>query len=108
MDRRVGFEGTLEVEALGDLADRREDLLAHQPDAGQRVLLADPAVVAPQREDARPRLLEDALQLGPVRRVRAGDDAQVGHLLLEAGLAARVLGPARGELAERAAVGRRA
>ena len=34
--RRVGLERALEVELLGDLADRREDLGAHQPDAGER------------------------------------------------------------------------
>src|SRR6188508_2593012 len=101
--RRVGFERALEVELLGDLADRREDLGAHQPDAGERILLAHPAVVAPQRQDAGPRLLEDAAQLGDHGLGRAGDDAQVGHLLLEAGLAARVLGAARGELDEGAA-----
>src|SRR5437868_4127329 len=64
MDRRIRLEWALEVEALGDLADCREDLLAHQPDAGERVLLADAPVIAPQRQDAGPRRLEDALQLG--------------------------------------------
>src|SRR5579859_2728683 len=63
VDRRVRLERALEIELLGDLADRREDLGAHQPDAGQRILLADPAVIAPQRQDARPGLLEDTAQL---------------------------------------------
>src|SRR5204862_948707 len=81
MDRRVGLERALEVEALGDLADRREDLLAHQPDAGERILLADPSVIAPQRQDAGPRRLEDALQLGHHRVGRTVDDAQVVDLL---------------------------
>src|ERR1700722_1143007 len=80
MHRRVRLERALEVELLGDLADRREDLGAHQPDAGERVLLADAAVIAPQRQDAGPRLLEDAAQLGDDGLGRAGDDAQVGHL----------------------------
>ena len=106
MDRRVRFERALEVEALGDLADRRENFRAHQLDAGERVLLADAAIVAPQRQDAGPRLLEDALELGDHRLGRAGDDAQVGHLLLEAGLAARILRPSGGELDEGAARGR--
>src|SRR3954469_17569235 len=64
VDRRVRLERALEVELLGNLADRREDLGAHQPDAGQRILLAHPSVVAPQRQDAGPRLLEDAPKLG--------------------------------------------
>src|SRR4030088_597730 len=106
MDRRVGFEGALEVEALGDLADRREDLLAYELDAGERVFLAHFPVVAPQRQDARPRLFEDALQLGHHRLGRAGDDAEVRHLLLEAGVAARIDGTAGGELDEGAAGGR--
>src|SRR3954462_13775318 len=98
--RRIGLERTLEIEALGDLADRRKDLLADQFYAGERVFLADATVVAPQRQDARPRFLEDALQLGDHRLGRAGDDAEVGHLLFEAGLAARILCAARGELDE--------
>src|SRR5579883_2582002 len=53
---RVRLERALEVELLGDLADRREDLGAHQSDAGERIFLADPAVIAPQRQDAGPRL----------------------------------------------------
>src|SRR5688500_9361067 len=108
MHWRIRLERALEVEALGDLADCREDLLAHKPYAGERVFLADAAVVAPQRQDARPGLLEDALQLGDDRLGRAGDDAQVGHLLLEAGVATRVDGAAGGELDEGAAIGGRA
>src|SRR5260221_6464045 len=90
MDRRVRLERALEIELLGDLANRREHFRAHQPDAGERILLAHPAVVAPQRQDARTGLLEDALELRDHGLGRAGDDAQVGHLLLEAGVAARV------------------
>src|SRR5258707_7880044 len=108
MDRRVRFERTLEVETFGDLADRREDLLAYELDAGERVFLAHLPVIAPQRQDARPRLFEDALQLGDDRLGRAGDDAEVRHLLLEAGVAARIDGAAGGELAEGATGGRRA
>src|SRR5687768_18421719 len=108
MHRCVRLERALEVEALGDLADRRKDLLAHQPDAGERVFLADATVIAPQRQDAGPRLLEDALQLGHDLVRRAVDDAQVLDLLLEAGVAPRIYGAAGGELDEGAAVGRRA
>src|SRR5471032_1578388 len=105
MDRRVRFERALEVEALGDRADRRENFRAHQLDAGERIGLTDAAVIAPQSQDAGPRLLEDALELRDHRLGRAGDDAQVGHLLFEAGLAARILRPPGGELDESAARG---
>src|SRR4029453_15142066 len=63
------------------------------------------AVVAPQRQDPGPRLLEDALQLGHHRLGRAVDDAQILDLLLEAGVAARVDGAAGRELKKGAAVG---
>src|SRR5215813_3978790 len=108
MDRRVGFPRALEVEALGDLTDRREDLLTHQADAGERIGLADEAVVAPQRQDARPRLLEDALELLHHLVGRAVDDAQVIDLLFEGRAAARIDGTAGRELDESAAVGGRA
>ena len=74
-------------------------------DAGERIGLTDAAVIAPQGQDAGPRLLEDALELCDHRLGRAGDDAQVGHLLFEAGLAARILRPSGGELDESAARG---
>jgi hypothetical protein len=45
------------------------------------------------------------LQLRHHRLGRAGDDAQVGHLLLEAGVAARIDGAAGRELDEGAARG---
>src|SRR5262249_49941660 len=108
MHRRVGLPRALEVEALGNLADSREDLLAHQADAGERVLLADEAVVAPQRQDARPRLFEDALELLHHLVGRAVDDAQVLDLLFESRAAARIDGTTGGELHEGAAVGGRA
>src|SRR5262245_54719052 len=104
MHRRVGLERALEVEALGDLPDRRENLLTHQPDAGERILLADEAVVAPQRQDAWSCLLEDALQLGHHLVGGAVNDAQILDLLLEAGIAARIDGTAGGKLDEGAAV----
>ena len=60
--RRIGLERTVQPQLLADLAHRRHDLLTEQPDAGHAVFVADVAVVAPQRHDARPRLLQDAPQ----------------------------------------------
>src|SRR5262249_18612810 len=86
----------------------RKHFFADHLDAEERILLADFSVVAPQREDAWPGLLQDSAQLRHHGLRRAGDDAQVRHLLLEAGDTARVGSAAGGKFDKGTAVGRRA
>ena len=57
-DRLVGLERALEIELLRHLAHRREHFLAEQPDARLGILMRHGAVIAPEREDAGPRLLQ--------------------------------------------------
>ena len=105
-DRRLRIERAVEAELRADLADGGHHLGAEQLDAALGVLVADAAVVAPEREDAGPRFLEDHAQLGDAFVGRAGDDLHVLDLVLERDGARRRAPPVH-HLDQRLAVARR-
>src|SRR5207237_6436992 len=107
-DRLVRLERALQVELLGDLAYRRQHLLAQQADAGLGVLMRHVAVIAPEAEDPGPRLLEDDAPFGDDLLRRAGDDHQLFHLLFQGWPAARVRRTARRKLDKGAPIDRAA
>src|ERR1043166_7843364 len=99
-DGRVGLERAPEAELLAHLAHGRQHLAAEQLDAALAVRVGDEPVGGPEADDGRPRLLEQAPQLGQDGLGRARDDLLIAQLILERGCA-RIRAASHRELPER-------